>query len=204
MVTRTMTKLRNELKALKEDAATFSSLRSMFTSSKVAKIKGSPPKGSGKTPSTTPYSPTAATTALGPTTLHRNLSLPVHPIPSVPGSPPALEAPPSSSSPWATATPAPSFLLGHPHWTMGVHAFTIEPQFFRTDFCPSSHQSPSDSRPTASGSAPASPLRARHSPPSTTRTHTLTNVVRSTTTVTPPPTPGQPFTRAYSSHHAQH
>ena len=30
MVTNTMTKLRNELKALKEDAATFSSLRSMF------------------------------------------------------------------------------------------------------------------------------------------------------------------------------
>uniref|UniRef100_A0A8C5CN40 Uncharacterized protein n=1 Tax=Gadus morhua TaxID=8049 RepID=A0A8C5CN40_GADMO len=32
MVTNTMTKLRNELKALKEDAATFSSLRSMFAS----------------------------------------------------------------------------------------------------------------------------------------------------------------------------
>lgn len=30
MVTETMTKLRNELKALKEDAATFSSLRAMF------------------------------------------------------------------------------------------------------------------------------------------------------------------------------
>ena len=30
MVTNTMTKLRNELKALKEDAATFSSLRAMF------------------------------------------------------------------------------------------------------------------------------------------------------------------------------
>ncbi len=30
MVTDTMTKLRNELKALKEDAATFSSLRAMF------------------------------------------------------------------------------------------------------------------------------------------------------------------------------
>lgn len=31
MVTDTMMKLRNELKALKEDAATFSSLRAMFT-----------------------------------------------------------------------------------------------------------------------------------------------------------------------------
>lgn len=30
MVTETMMKLRNELKALKEDAATFSSLRAMF------------------------------------------------------------------------------------------------------------------------------------------------------------------------------
>lgn len=30
IVTETMTKLRNELKALKEDAATFSSLRAMF------------------------------------------------------------------------------------------------------------------------------------------------------------------------------
>lgn len=30
MVTDTMTKLRNELKGLKEDAATFSSLRAMF------------------------------------------------------------------------------------------------------------------------------------------------------------------------------
>lgn len=30
MVTDTMTKLRNELKALKEDAATFSSLRALF------------------------------------------------------------------------------------------------------------------------------------------------------------------------------
>lgn len=30
MVTNTMTKLRNELKALREDAATFSSLRAMF------------------------------------------------------------------------------------------------------------------------------------------------------------------------------
>ncbi|PKU33792.1 protein bicaudal d hypothetical protein [Limosa lapponica baueri] len=33
MVTETMTKLRNELKALKEDAATFSSLRAMFATS---------------------------------------------------------------------------------------------------------------------------------------------------------------------------
>lgn len=32
MVSETMTKLRNELKALKEDAATFSSLRVMFAS----------------------------------------------------------------------------------------------------------------------------------------------------------------------------
>ena len=32
MVTETMMKLRNELKALKEDAATFSSLRVMFAS----------------------------------------------------------------------------------------------------------------------------------------------------------------------------
>ena len=36
MVTETMMKLRNELKALKEDAATFSSLRAMFATRYVA------------------------------------------------------------------------------------------------------------------------------------------------------------------------
>lgn len=38
MVTETMMKLRNELKALKEDAATFSSLRAMFATRQVGKI----------------------------------------------------------------------------------------------------------------------------------------------------------------------
>ena len=39
MVTDTMTKLRNELKALKEDAATFSSLRAMFATRSELKLQ---------------------------------------------------------------------------------------------------------------------------------------------------------------------
>ena len=44
MVTETMMKLRNELKALKEDAATFSSLRAMFATrySSLLSLLGSP------------------------------------------------------------------------------------------------------------------------------------------------------------------
>lgn len=38
MVTETMMKLRNELKALKEDAATFSSLRAMFATRSGGKV----------------------------------------------------------------------------------------------------------------------------------------------------------------------
>lgn len=39
MVTDTMTKLRNELKALREDAATFSSVRAMFATRSVSRYK---------------------------------------------------------------------------------------------------------------------------------------------------------------------
>ncbi|KAJ8392017.1 hypothetical protein AAFF_G00083270 [Aldrovandia affinis] len=270
MVTQTMTKLRNELKALKEDAATFSSLRAMFTTrcdeymtqldqmqrqlaaaedekktlnsllrmaiqqklaltqrledlecdheqshrgraSKVAKIKAS--KVGGRVPFTTPFGPTAAMGALAPPAAHRIPGLhtfptyPTYPTlsPSAPGSPPALEAPPSSSSPWAS--PAPAFALGHPHWTLGVQTFLVDPQLFSTGLCPSALQSPSDSHPAtpcSPSSTPASPLRARRPSPGATRTHPLTNVVQSTSTVTSLQTPGQPFPRTYSSHHAQH
>lgn len=44
MVTETMMKLRNELKALKEDAATFSSLRAMFATRSGGKMDVVTPK----------------------------------------------------------------------------------------------------------------------------------------------------------------
>ncbi|KAG7454581.1 hypothetical protein MATL_G00261200 [Megalops atlanticus] len=252
MVTETMTKLRNELKALKEDAATFSSLRAMFNTrcdeyvtqldemqrqlaaaedekktlnsllrmaiqqklaltqrledlecdheqsrrgraSKVARIK---------------TSPSAATAGLATAGGHR---APVsHTVtPSAPGSPPSLEAPPTSTSPWTP--PASPFLLGHPQWTLGVQTFVVDAQTFSTDLGPLSHHPaqdthhpPSSSPSSAPSSAPASPLRARHPTPSAARTRTLTDVTRPITLVTLPTTPSQPFPRAYSSHHPQH
>ncbi|XP_061085029.1 protein bicaudal D homolog 1-like isoform X2 [Conger conger] len=250
MVTETMSKLRNELKALREDAATFCSLRAMFATrcdeymtqldemqrqlaaaedekktlnsllrmaiqqklaltqrledlecdseqthrsraSKVAKLKSSPPKQCGKAPSVT----------------HRAPALSHHPslAPSAPGSPPALEAPPSSSSPWAT--PAPCFQLGHPHWTLGVQAFTVDTQLFGADASPSARQSPSDSHPAGlfpPTSAPTSPLRARFPPQSAPRTHSLTDAARSGTAAPPSPRPSPPSPYAYNSHRAQH
>ncbi|XP_036375672.1 protein bicaudal D homolog 1-like [Megalops cyprinoides] len=250
MVTETMTKLRNELKALKEDAATFSSLRAMFNTrcdeyvsqldemqrqlaaaedekktldsllrmaiqqklaltqrledlefgheqsrrgraNKVARIKTSPSAGTA-----------GLSTAVG----HR---APVsHTVtPSAPGSPPSLEAPPTSTSPWTP--PASPFLLGHPQWTLGVQTFVVDAQTFSTDLGPFSHNPPKDTHhpPSSSpsstpSSAPVSPLRARHPTPA--RTRTLTDVTRPITLVTLPTTPSQPFPRTYSSHHPQH
>ncbi|KAL4612829.1 protein bicaudal D1-like [Arapaima gigas] len=260
MVTETMMKLRNELKALKEDAATFSSLRAMFATrcdeyvtqldemqrqlaaaedekktlnsllrmaiqqklaltqrledlefdheqtsrnraSKVAKIKSSPPKVSGKT---TPLSPTTASALISP------LGHPAYPTVTS-SSPPSLEASPSSTI-WSS--PAQAFLLGHPQWNLALQTLTLDPHTFNLEFRslprgtdPGHHPVMEPRLSACPSSAPASPYRspvlgARHLTPGVGRTRTLTDVTRpSASLITSPTTPSHCSPRVHFSHH---
>ncbi|KAL4624931.1 protein bicaudal D1-like [Arapaima gigas] len=266
MVTETMTKLRNELKALKEDAATFSSLRAMFATrcdeyvtqldemqrqlaaaedekktlnsllrmaiqqklaltqrledlefdneltsrgraSKVAKIKSSPPKVSGRAATAGPPSPTASTSHSVPVPSSYPAS-----VPSVPSSPPSLEAPPSSSTSMWTSSQTQPFLLGHPQWTLGVRTFVVDPHAFGVDIhptAPGADNVRSTVRSCSPGSAPSSPYRSpvlggRRSALHGSRTRALTDTMRSSTHFTPLTTPSQRFLRPYSSHRLPH
>ncbi|XP_071758182.2 protein bicaudal D homolog 1-like isoform X4 [Centroberyx gerrardi] len=157
----------------------------------------SPTSGVPDDPSATPLSPSsvsaaAATlaSALTSPTSHRNPRSPssVAPSagPSVPGSPPSLEAP---SSPSAWTPPSTPLRLAHSQWTLGVRTFVVDSQSFSLNispalprssglsrhYAPDSHPSPSSTtaatstaastaaatRPTQPGTAPSSPY---HSP----------------------------------------
>uniref|UniRef100_UPI003AAFDF85 protein bicaudal D homolog 1-like isoform X2 n=1 Tax=Centroberyx gerrardi TaxID=166262 RepID=UPI003AAFDF85 len=157
----------------------------------------SPTSGVPDDPSATPLSPSsvsaaAATlaSALTSPTSHRNPRSPssVAPSagPSVPGSPPSLEAP---SSPSAWTPPSTPLRLAHSQWTLGVRTFVVDSQSFSLNispalprssglsrhYAPDSHPSPSSTtaatstaastaaatRPTQLGTAPSSPY---HSP----------------------------------------
>ncbi|XP_044041907.1 protein bicaudal D homolog 1-like isoform X2 [Siniperca chuatsi] len=125
--------------------------------------------------------------------------------PSVPESPPSLEAP---SSPLARTPPSSPLKLAHSQWTLGVRTFVVDSQSFSVNispalprssglsrhYTPDSHTSPASTtttRPTQQGSAPSSPYRSpilglrRSTWSPSPRTRPLSTLTRSSVLYTP-------------------
>ncbi|KAM3859200.1 protein bicaudal D homolog 1-like [Diretmus argenteus] len=185
-------------------------------------------------PSATPLSPSAVSAAAA--VLVSALTSPTsHRVPSslssfapsagplVPGSPPSLEAPTSSSGWTPPSTP---LRLAQSQWTLGVRTFMVDSHSFSVNFSPAlprssglsrhytpdSHPSPSPAattpnttttRPTQQGSAPSSPYRSplvegrRSTFSSSPRTRPLSSLTRSSALYSP-----SSSSSSYSSSHS--
>ncbi|KAG5845858.1 hypothetical protein ANANG_G00143640 [Anguilla anguilla] len=215
MVTETMMKLRNELKALKEDAATFSSLRAMFATrcdeyvTQLDEMQRQLAAAEDEKKTLNSLLRMAIQQKLALTQRLEDLEFDHE----------QSHRGRASKVPKIKTGPPKPLLLGHPQWSLGVQTFIVDPHTFSSDFCSLAragdlgHPSSLDSRsPLACspGSAPALPYRSpvsgvRRSMPITSRTGLRAAASRSAMIVTPPGTPtGQHFPRAYRSHHAWH
>ncbi|KAG7455994.1 hypothetical protein MATL_G00247010 [Megalops atlanticus] len=215
MVTETMMKLRNELKALKEDAATFSSLRAMFATrcdeyvTQLDEMQRQLAAAEDEKKTLNSLLRMAIQQKLALTQRLEDLEFDHEQ---------SHRGRASKVAKMKSSPPKP-FLMGHPQWTLGIQTFIVDPHTFSTDFCPLArtpdlgHPSSLDSHSPlvcSPSSAPTSPYRSpilgvRHSVPVPARTCTRTGVACSAATVTPPTTPtSQSFPRAYRSHNAWH
>ncbi|KAJ8381802.1 hypothetical protein SKAU_G00025800 [Synaphobranchus kaupii] len=214
MVTETMMKLRNELKALKEDAATFSSLRAMFATrcdeyvTQLDEMQRQLAAAEDEKKTLNSLLRMAIQQKLALTQRLEDLEFD-HEL--------SYRSRASKVAKIKTSPPKP-FLLGHPQWSLGIQTFIVDPHTFSSDFCTLArtddlgHPSSLDSRSPRTcspGSAPTSPYRSpalgvRHSMPGMSRTGVRAGASRSMI-VTPPGSPAsRPFSRAYRSHHAWH